>query len=159
MNLFNEAQPPFPPFTLESAIHKTRAMEDDWNSRDPNRVVQRCTENTLWRNCTEFFYSREEVRSFLQRKWAMELDHRRVSEVWGTRENRMAVRFASEWHDDSGQWFRSYGNEVLEFNERGLIQRRYASINDLPIRAEQRLFQWPSGRRPDDHPGLTDLGL
>lgn len=134
-------------------------MEDAWNSRDPNRVVQACTENTLWRGRTEFLYSRGEVHTFLHRKWAKELDYRLVSEIWGTREDRMAVRFACEWHDDFGQWFRSYGNEVLEFNELGLIQRRYASINDLPIRARQRLFQWPRGRRPDDHLGLTDLGL
>lgn len=159
MNLFNEAQPPLPPFTLESAIHKTRATEDAWNSQDPNRVVQVYTENTLWRDRTEFLYGRDEVLAFLHRKWAKELDYRRVSEIWGTRENRMAVRFAYEWHDDSGQWFRSHGTEVLEFNELGLIQRRYASINDLPIPAEQRLFQWPRGRRPDNHPGLTDLGL
>ena len=159
MNLFNEAQPPLPPLTLESAIHKTRAAEDTWNSRDPDRVAQACTENIRWRDRTEFLCGSDEVRAFLHCKWAKELDYRLVSEIWGTRENRMAVRFAYEWHDDCGQWFRSYGIEVLEFNELGLMQRRHASINDLPIRAEQRLFQWPRGRRPDDHPGLTDLGL
>ena len=159
MNRFNEARAPLPPFTLESAIHKARAAEDVWNSRDPNWVAQLCIESTQWRDRTEFLFNRDEVRAFLHRKWAKELGYRLVSEIWGTRENRMAVRFTYEWHDDSGQWFRSYGNEVLEFNELGLIQRRHASINDLPIRAEQRLFQWPRGRRPDNHPGLTDLGL
>ena len=159
MSLFNEAQPPLPPFTLESAIEKTRAVEDAWNSRDPNWVMQACTENSLWRDRTEYLYNRDEVRAFLHRQWAKELDYRRISEIWGTRENRMAVRFAYEWRDGSGQWFRSYGNEVLEFNELGLMQRRYASSNDLPIRVGQRLFQWPRGQRPDNHPGLTDLGL
>lgn len=159
MSSCSEARPPLPPFTLESAIHKVRVAEDVWNSRDPDRVVQAYTEDTRWRNRTEFLFGRDEVRAFLQRKWARELDYRLIKEIWGTRENRMAVRFAYEWHDDSGQWFRSYGNEVWEFNELGLMQRRYASINDLPIRAEQRLFQWPLGRRPDDHSGLTDMGL
>lgn len=134
-------------------------IEDTWNSQDPNRVIQACTENTRWRNRTEFLYNRDEVLAFLQRKWTKELDYRLISEIWGTRENRMAVRFAYEWHDDAGQWFRSYGTEVLEFNELGLMQRRYASINDLPISTGQRLFQWPRGRRPDNHPSLTDLGL
>lgn len=159
MSLSNEARPPLPPFTLESATRKVRMAEDAWNSRDPNRVVQVYTEDTRWRNRAEFLSGREEVRAFLQRKWAKELDYRLIKEIWGTRENRMAVRFAYEWHDDSGQWFRSYGNELWEFNELGLMQRRYASINDLPIQAERRLFQWPLGRRPDDHPGLSELGL
>lgn len=159
MNRFNETRPPLPPFTLESATHMARVIEDTWNSQDPNRVMQACTENTRWRNRTEFLYGRNEVLTFLQRKWTKELDYRLISEIWGTRENRMAVRFAYEWHDDAGQWFRSYGTEVLEFNELGLMQRRYASINDLPISTGQRLFQWPRGRRPDDHPGLTDLAL
>lgn len=159
MNRFNETRPPLPPFTLESATHKARMMEDTWNSRDPNRVVQACTENTRWRDHTEFLYSRDEARAFLHRKWTKELDYRLISEIWGTRENRMAVRFAYEWHDDAKQWFRSYGTEVLEFNELGLMRRRHASVNDLPIRAGQRLFQWPCGRRPDDHPSLTDLDL
>lgn len=159
MHLFNKTQLLLPPFTLESATRKTRAAEDAWNSRDPNRVAQLCSGDTLWRNRTEYLYGRDEVFAFLHRKWTEELDYRQVSEIWGTRENRMAVRFVYEWRNDSGQWFRSHGNEVLEFNERGLIQRRYASINDLPIPAEQRLFQWPLERRPDNHLGLTDLGL
>lgn len=159
MNRIDAEQPPLPPFMLESAIRKTRAAEDAWNSRDPHRVVQLCTASTQWRDRTEFLYNRDEVCAFLSRKWDKALDYRLVSETWGTRENRMAVRFACEWRDDAGQWFRSYGNEVLEFNELGLIQRRYAGSNDLPIRAEQRIFHWPCGRRPDDHPGLSDLGL
>lgn len=159
MSLSDEARPPLPPFTFESAIQKVRIAEDAWNSRDPNRVVQVYTEDTQWRNRTEFLSGREEVRAFLRRKWAKELDYRLIKEIWGTRENRIAVRFAYEWHDDTGQRFRSYGIEAWEFNELGLMQRRYANINDLPVQAEQCLFQWPLGRRPDDHPGLTNLGL
>lgn len=159
MNLSTEAKPPLPPFTLESATQKARMAEDAWNSRDPDRVVQVYTEDTQWRNRVEFLSGRAEVRAFLQRKWAKELDYRLIKEIWGTRENRIAVRFAYEWHDDSGQWFRSYGIEVWEFNELGLMQRRYATINDLPIKVEQSLFHWPLGRRPDEHPGLSELGL
>ena len=159
MSVLIEERPPLPPFTLESATVKVRLAEDAWNSRDPDKVVQVYTENTQWRNRTEFPCGRNEVHAFLRRKWVKELNYRLIKEIWGTRENRIAVRFAYEWHDDSGQWFRSYGNENWEFNELGLMQRRFASINDLPITIAQRLFHWPLGRRPDDHPGLTELGL
>jgi nuclear transport factor 2 (NTF2) superfamily protein len=148
-----------PPFDLETATLKVRMAEDAWNSRDPDRVVLVYTEDTVWRNRVEFPVGREQVRQFLQRKWAKELDYRLIKELWGFRNNRMAVRFAYEWHDDSGQWFRSYGNELWEFNLEGLMQRRFASINDLPIQASERKFFWPLGRRPDDHAGLTELGL
>jgi len=152
-------KPPLPPFTPESAAQKVRAAEDAWNTRDPDRVVQVYTEDTQWRNRAEFPVGREQVRAFLQRKWARELDYRLVKELWACAGNRIAVRFAYEWHDDSGQWFRSYGNENWEFNEAGYMQRRFASINDLPIRAEDRKFHWPLGRRPEQHPGLSELGL
>ena len=152
-------RPPVPPFTLETAIEKTRRAEDAWNSRDPERVVLVYTENTEWRNRAEFPKGREEVKRFLERKWAKELDYRLIKELWAFRDNRLAVRFAYEWRDDSGQWYRSYGNENWEFTEAGLMRRRFASINDLPIKPEQRLYHWPLGRRPDDHPGLSDLGL
>ena len=154
-----ETKPPLPPFTLETAAQKVRMAEDAWNSRDPDRVVQVYTEDTLWRNRAEFPKGRAEVHAFLKRKWAKELDYRLIKELWATTENRIAVRFAYEWHDDSGQWFRSYGNENWEFNEFGLMQRRFASINDLVITEQQRLFHWALGRRPDDHPSLSDLGL
>jgi hypothetical protein len=154
-----ETKPPLPPFTLESAAQKVRMAEDAWNSRDPDRVVLVYTENTLWRNRAEFPVGREQVHAFLQRKWAKELDYRLIKELWATTDNRIAVRFAYEWHDDAGNWFRSYGNENWEFNECGLMQRRFASINDLPIKESERLFDWPLGRRPDEHPGLSDLGL
>jgi nuclear transport factor 2 (NTF2) superfamily protein len=133
--------------------------EDAWNTRDPDRVVQVYTEDTQWRNRAEFPAGREQVRAFLQRKWARELDYRLIKELWACAGNRIAVRFAYEWHDDSGSWFRSYGNENWEFTDEGLMQRRFASINDLPIAVAQRKFQWPLGRRPDDHPGLSELGL
>jgi nuclear transport factor 2 (NTF2) superfamily protein len=133
--------------------------EDAWNSRDPDRVIQVYTEDTRWRNRAEFPVGRAEVHAFLQRKWAKELDYRLIKELWATSGNRIAVRFAYEWHDENNQWFRSYGNENWEFNEFGLMQRRFASINDLPIAAEQRLFYWAVGRRPDDHAGLSELGL
>jgi uncharacterized protein len=152
-------RPPVPPFTLETAIEKTRLAEDAWNSRDPERVVLVYTEDTEWRNRAEFPKGREEVKRFLERKWVRELDYRLIKELWAFRDNRLAVRFAYEWRDDSGQWYRSYGNENWEFTEAGLMRRRFASINDLPIQPEQRLYHWPLGRRPDDHPGLTDLGL
>ncbi|HYA79421.1 MAG TPA: nuclear transport factor 2 family protein [Methylocystis sp.] len=152
-------KPPLPPFTLETATQKIRLAEDAWNSRDPERVAQVYTEDTQWRNRVEFPRGREEVKQFLARKWARELDYRLIKELWGFRENRIAVRFAYEWRDDSGHWFRSYGNEMWEFEANGQMRRRFASINDLPIREEERLFRWPLGRRPDDHPGLSDLGL
>jgi nuclear transport factor 2 (NTF2) superfamily protein len=154
-----ESKPPLPPFTPESAAQKVRMAEDAWNSRDPNRVVLVYTEDTRWRNRAEFPVGREEVRRFLERKWARELDYRLIKELWASAGNRIAVRFAYEWHDDSGHWYRSYGNENWEFNEHGFMMRRFASINDLPIRAEERKFFWPLGRRPDDHPGLSQLGL
>jgi nuclear transport factor 2 (NTF2) superfamily protein len=154
-----ETKPPLPPFTPESAAQKVRMAEDAWNTRDPDRVVLVYTEDTRWRNRSEFPVGREEVRQFLRRKWAKELDYRLIKELWACAGERIAVRFAYEWHDDSGNWFRSYGNENWEFDERGFMKRRYASINDLPIRDADRKFRWPLGRRPDDHPGLTELGL
>lgn len=154
-----DGKPPYPPFTIETATLKVRMAEDAWNSRDPDRVVQVYTEDTQWRNRAEFPRGREQVRAFLQRKWATELDYRLIKELWATDGNRIAVRFAYEWHNQAGDWFRSYGNENWEFNEKGLMQRRYASINDTPIEAEQRLMHWPQGRRPDEHPGLSELGL
>jgi uncharacterized protein len=154
-----ETRPPLPPFTEETALQKVRLAEDAWNSRDPERVAQVYTLDTVWRNRTEFPKGRDEVRQFLARKWARELDYRLIKELWGFRINRMAVRFAYEWRDDSGSWFRSYGNELWEFEDSGLMRRRIASINDLPIGEPQRLFRWPLGRRPDDHPGLSELGL
>jgi uncharacterized protein len=154
-----ETRPPVPPFTRDSAIQKVRGAEDAWNSRDPDRVAGVYTEDTIWRNRAEFPVGREAVRGFLQRKWARELDYRLIKELWAFTENRIAVRFAYEWRDDSGHWFRSYGNENWEFNPQGLMQRRFASINDLPIAEADRLFHWPLGRRPDDHEGLSALGL
>ncbi|HVN44751.1 MAG TPA: nuclear transport factor 2 family protein [Steroidobacteraceae bacterium] len=152
-------RPPVPPFTLETATQKVRLAEDAWNTRDPDRVVQVYTEDTRWRNRAEFPVGRAEVRAFLQRKWARELEYRLIKELWACAGNRIAVRFAYEWHDDSGSWFRSYGNENWEFCAEGLMQRRFASINDLPITAAERKFLWPLGRRPDEHPGLSELGL
>ena len=154
-----ETKPPLPPFTYESAVQKVRMAEDAWNSRDPDRVVLVYTDNTLWRNRAEFPVGREQVHAFLQRKWAKELDYRLIKELWAFTENRIAVRFAYEWHDDSGQWFRSYGNENWEFNPQGFMQRRFASINDLAIKESERKFFWDLGRRPDDHPSLSELGL
>jgi uncharacterized protein len=154
-----EAKPPLPPFTTESAAQKARMAEDAWNSRDPDRVVQVYTEDTQWRNRVEFPVGRAQVHQLLTRKWAKELDYRLIKEVWAFTDNRIAVRFAYESHDDSGQWFRSYGNENWEFNTQGYMQRRFASINDLPIKPEDRKFFWPLGRRPDDHPSLSDCGL
>jgi nuclear transport factor 2 (NTF2) superfamily protein len=152
-------RPPLPPFTAETARQKVRGAEDAWNSRDPERVSGVYTEDTRWRNRAEFPVGRAEVKAFLQRKWARELDYRLIKELWAFEGHRIAVRFAYEWHDDSGHWYRSYGNENWEFDEFGYMQRRYASINDLPIAESDRLFHWPLGRRPDDHPGLTELGL
>lgn len=154
-----DIRPPVPPFTPETARIKVRKAEDAWNTRDPDVVVGVYTADTRWRNRSEFPFGREQVRAFLQRKWAKELDYRLIKELWACDGPRIAVRFAYEWHDDSGQWFRSYGNENWEFTEQGLMARRYASINDLPIIENQRLFRWPLGRRPDDHAGLSELGL
>jgi len=154
-----ETKPPLPPFTQESAIQKVRMAEDAWNSRDPARVVLVYTQDTRWRNRAEFPVGRDEVRQFLERKWAKELDYRLIKELWAFSGDRIAVRFAYEWRDDSGHWFRSYSNENWEFNEQGFMKRRFASINDLPIEESERKFLWPLGRRPDEHPGLSDLGL
>jgi hypothetical protein len=152
-------RPPLPPFTRESATLKVRLAEDGWNSRDPGKVALAYTEDSRWRNRAEFPAGRAEIVAFLNRKWARELDYRLIKELWTFADNRIAVRFAYEWHDDSGHWFRSYGNENWEFAEDGLMRRRYASINDLPIQEAERKYRWPLGRRPDDHPGLSDLGL
>jgi nuclear transport factor 2 (NTF2) superfamily protein len=154
-----QSRPPLPPFTPASAARKVRMAEDAWNTRDPDRVVQVYTEDTRWRNRAEFPVGREQVRAFLQRKWARELDYRLVKELWTCAENRIAVRFAYEWHDDSGQWFRSYGNENWELDAAGFMQRRFASINDLPILEQERKFHWELGPRPEQHPGLSELGL
>ncbi|HEX4986419.1 MAG TPA: nuclear transport factor 2 family protein [Burkholderiales bacterium] len=154
-----ETRPPLPPFTRETAAQKVRLAEDGWNSRDPERVSLVYAPDSVWRNRSEFFSGREAIVQFLRRKWAKELDYRLIKELWAFSDARIAVRFAYEWHDDSGNWFRSYGNENWEFNAQGLMQRRIASINDLPIREAERKFRWPLGRRPDDHPGLSDLGL
>jgi nuclear transport factor 2 (NTF2) superfamily protein len=159
MNTDQTPRPPLPPFDLESARLKVRLAEDAWNSRDPERVALAYTVDSVWRNRTEFITGRTDIITFLKRKWSKELDYRLIKELWGFRENRMAVRFAYEWHDDSGNWFRSYGNENWEFNPDGLMTRRFASINDLPIKAADRKYFWPTGRRPDEHPGLSDLNL
>jgi nuclear transport factor 2 (NTF2) superfamily protein len=159
MSATEELPPPVPPFTRETAIQKVRLAEDGWNSRDPERVALAYTLDTKWRNRAEFVNNRQEAMEFLKRKWAKELDYRLIKELWAVDGNRLAVRYAYEWHDDSGNWFRSYGNENWEFAENGLMQRRYSSINDLPISEAERLYRWPLGRRPDDHPGLSELGL
>lgn len=153
------SRPPFPPFTAETAAQKARMAEDAWNGRDPALVALAYTKDSRWRNRAEFLEGRAEIEAFLTRKWTRELDYRLIKEVWAWQGDRIAVRFAYEWHDDSGQWFRSYGNENWEFDAHGLMRSRFASINDLPIQAGQRLFHWPLGRRPDDHPGLSELGL
>ena len=154
-----ETRPPLPPFTRETAIQKVRGAEDGWNSRDPDRVALVYTPDTVWRNRAEFPVGRDQVRAFLQRKWARELDYRLIKELWAFTEERIAVRFAYEWHDDAGNWYRSYGNENWEFEPSGLMRRRFASINDMPMKESDRKFFWPLGRRPDEHPGLSDLGL
>ncbi|WCM23396.1 nuclear transport factor 2 family protein [Paraburkholderia bryophila] len=154
-----ETRPPLPPFTRETAIQKVRAAEDGWNTRDPERVSLAYTVDSIWRNRAEFTNGRAEIVGLLRRKWAKELDYRLIKELWAFTDNRIAVRFAYEWHDDSNNWFRSYGNENWEFDEHGLMARRHASINDMPIREADRLYHWPLGRRPDDHPSLSDLGL
>ncbi len=153
------ARPPLPPFTRESAIQKVRLAEDAWNSRDPEKVSLAYTIDSRWRNRAEFLTGRPTIVAFLQRKWTRELDYRLIKELWAFHENRIAVRFAYECHDDSGNWFRSYGNENWEFDNEGLMRVRLASINDLPIQESERKYHWPLGRRPDDHPGLSDLGL
>lgn len=154
-----ETKLPVPPFTAETAAQKVRLAEDAWNSRDPDRVVLVYTEDTRWRNRTEFPLGREQVRQFLVRKWEKEREYRLIKELWSYTDNRIAVRFAYEFHDETGQWFRAYGNENWEFNAHGFMMRRFASINDLPIKASERKFAWPLGRRPDDHPSLSALGL
>jgi len=155
----NPVRPPVPPFTRDTATQKVRAAEDAWNSRDPLRVSLAYTVDSKWRNRAEHLESREQIVAFLERKWARELEYRLIKELWAFDGAHIAVRFAYEWHDDSGNWFRSYGNENWEFDEAGLMRRRYASINDLPITEATRKFRWPQGRRPDDHPGLGELGL
>jgi nuclear transport factor 2 (NTF2) superfamily protein len=155
-----EDRPPLPPFTLETAIEKVRKAEDAWNTRDPARVSLAYTPDSRWRNRSEFLQGRPAIVAFLTRKWATEAEYRLIKELWGFRENRMAVRFAYEWRDADGQWFRSYGNELWEFDEHGLMRARHASINDLAIREDDRKFLWDrSGPRPADYPGLSDLGL
>ncbi|WP_213768012.1 nuclear transport factor 2 family protein [Caballeronia sp. dw_19] len=154
-----ESKPPFPPFDADTARQKVRLAEDGWNSRDPKRVALAYSEDTRWRNRAEFVSGRAEVEAFLARKWARELDYRLIKELWAFTESRIAVRFAYEWHDDSKNRFRSYGNENWEFNEAGLMTHRHACINDLPIKESERKYHWPLGRRPDDHPGLSDLGF
>ena len=154
-----QVRPPLPPFDRDSAIQKIRLAEDAWNSRDPERVSLAYTVESVWRNRVEFITGREAIVQFLRRKWARELDYRLIKELWAVSGDRIAVRFAYEWHDDSGHWFRSYGNENWEFDGNGLMRRRQASINDLPISETERKYFWPLGRRPDDHRGLSDLGL
>jgi uncharacterized protein len=148
-----------PPFTREGAVQKVRLAEDGWNSRNPEKVSLAYTPDSRWRNRAEFINGRPEIVAFLTRKWVTELDYRLIKELWACEDSRIAVRFAYEWHDDSGNWFRSYGNENWEFDSQGLMQRRFASINDLPIAEADRKYHWPLGRRPDDYPGLSDLGL
>jgi len=155
----SEERPPFPPFSVDTAIEKVRKAEDAWNTRQPQTVALAYTEDSVWRNRAEFLSGRAEIVDFLTRKWNRELDYRLIKELWTFRDNRIAVRFAYEWHDDSGNWFRSYGNENWEFAENGLMRRRIASINDLPIGENDRKYRWPLGPRPHDHPPLSDLGL
>jgi len=155
----SEERPPFPPFSVDTAIEKVRKAEDAWNTRQPQTVALTYTEDSVWRNRAEFLSGRAEIVDFLTRKWNRELDYRLIKELWTFRDNRIAVRFAYEWHDDSGNWFRSYGNENWEFAENGLMRRRIASINDLPIGENDRKYRWPLGPRPHDHPSLSDLGL
>lgn len=159
MSTTPNVRPPLPPFTASTAAQKARAAEDGWNSRDAVKVSMAYTEDSQWRNRAEIFQGRDKIVEFLNRKWAREIEYRLIKEVWAYTDNRIAVRFAYEWKDDSGQWYRSYGNENWEFDANGLMQKRHASINDLPIKESDRKFHWPMGRRPDDHPGLSDLGL
>jgi len=159
MNTNEAARPPLPPFTHETAAQKVRMAEDGWNGRNPEKVALAYTIDSQWRNRAEFPVGREQIIEFLTRKWAKEHEYRLIKELWAYEGNHIAVRFAYEWHNDDNEWFRSYGNENWEFDPNGLMQRRYASINDLPIKESERKFHWPQGRRPDDHPGLSDLGL
>jgi uncharacterized protein len=152
-------RPPVPPFSQETAVQKVRLIEDAWNTRDPERLAPGYTEDSRWRNRAEFVTGRSEIVKLLQRKWARELDYRLIKELWAFGGSRIAVRFAYECHDDSGNWFRSFGNENWEFDDDGLMHTRFASINDLPIKESERKFHWPLGRRPDDHPGLSDFGF
>jgi nuclear transport factor 2 (NTF2) superfamily protein len=154
-----ESRPPLPPFTRETAAQKVRLAEDGWNGRNPEKVALAYTEDSQWRNRAEFVNGRGEIIAFLTRKWQKELDYRLIKELWAFEGNRIAVRFAYEWHDDSNNWYRSYGNENWEFDDNGLMRRRLACINDAPIRESDRRYFWPLGRRPDDHPGLSDLGF
>jgi nuclear transport factor 2 (NTF2) superfamily protein len=154
-----EQRPPLPPFTLETAIQKVRAAEDSWNSRNPEKVALAYTSDSEWRNRSEFVNGHDEIVEFLKRKWRKELDYRLIKELWAFSDNRIAVRFAYEWRDEGGNWFRSYGNENWEFDDNGLMRKRYACINDLPISEDARLFHWPQERRPDDHTGLSAMGL
>jgi hypothetical protein len=155
----SEERPPFPPFSFDTAIEKVRKAEDAWNTSEPQTVALAYTQDSVWRNRAEFLGGRAEIVAFLARKWNRELDYRLIKELWTFRDNRIAVRFAYEWHDDSGNWFRSYGNENWEFAENGLMRRRIASINDLPIAEKDRKYRWPLGPRPHDHPSLSELGL
>jgi uncharacterized protein len=155
----NLQRPPLPPFTLETATERVRLAEDRWNSRDPEKVALAYTSDSRWRNRAEFIQGREAITAFLKRKWERELDYRLIKELWAFHGNRIGVRFAYEWHDDSGNWFRSYGNENWEFDKSGLMRRRLASINDAPISDADRRLYWPTGRRPDNHPGLSDFGF
>jgi uncharacterized protein len=154
-----QVRPPLPPFTREAAVQKVRMAEDGWNGRNPEKVALAYTVDSQWRNRAEFPVGREQIIAFLTLKWAKEHEYRLIKELWAYEGDRIAVRFAYEWHDDNGEWSRSYGNENWEFDQNGLMQRRYACINDLPIKESDRKFHWPLGRRPDDHPGLSDLGL
>jgi nuclear transport factor 2 (NTF2) superfamily protein len=155
----HEPRPPFPPFTLETAIDKVRKAEDGWNSRDPHKVALAYTPDSRWRNRSTFLTGHDDIVAFLTQKWSREHEYRLIKELWAFTGNRIAVRFAYEWQDETGTWFRSYGNENWEFDAAGLMHTRHASINDVPIAASDRLFHWPQGRRPDDHPSLSDLGL
>lgn len=159
MDSMETSRPPVPPFGADSAALKVRLAEDAWNGRDPVRVSLAYTPDSYWRNRAEFLVGREAIVEFLVRKWNRELDYRLIKELWAYQGNRISVRFAYEWHDDSGQWYRSYGNENWEFDAQGLMRLRIASINDLPILESERKYHWPQGRRPDAHPGLSELGL
>lgn len=159
MNHLEQPRPPSPPFDAKSAAQKVRMAEDAWNTRDPETVSLAYTCDSVWRNRSEFLVGREAIVKFLRRKWERELDYRLIKELWAYQDNRIAVRFAYEWHDDSGNWFRAYGNENWEFDDHGLMHRRIASINDLSINASERKYHWPIGPRPEDHPGLSELGL
>ncbi|MFH8291757.1 DUF1348 family protein [Streptomyces sp. NPDC018059] len=152
-------RPPVPPFSRRSAVEKVRLAEDGWNSRDPEKVALAYSEDSRWRNRAEFVTGRDAIVALLSRKWARELEYRLIKELWAHSDDQIAVRFAYEWRDDSGQWYRSYGNENWQFDADGLMRARHASINDLPIQESDRLYHWPLGRRPDGHPGLTELGL